>query len=246
MMLGAWSAAAYELLIDSVGTSGLGEAIRSAARSAGHVEEVFGFFIEADGRPIPLVSAGALGSSRARASLYSRSLHSFDPLLPLIRSAPERASIASASLAIGDIEHSDYRRECFERPGLRNKISFFRTYGGGRYVLNFYTGYPPARADALGDIAELTLPLLRKHGALLGDECELSFLARLDRRLAAAYPLLTKREREVCAFTMSGMTAEATSLSLGISEASVLTYRRRAYARYAVSSAGQFIERLLH
>ncbi|AUN31853.1 hypothetical protein C0V82_12900 [Niveispirillum cyanobacteriorum] len=39
---------------------------------------------------------------------------------------------------------------------------------------------------------------------------------------------------------MVGMTAEAIALDLGISSASVLTYRRRAYVRYHFTHSNQF------
>jgi DNA-binding CsgD family transcriptional regulator len=40
------------------------------------------------------------------------------------------------------------------------------------------------------------------------------------------------------------MTAEATALDLGISPASVLTYRRRAYQRLGISSIHQLLPAL--
>jgi DNA-binding CsgD family transcriptional regulator len=50
---------------------------------------------------------------------------------------------------------------------------------------------------------------------------------------------------EVCARTIVGMTAEGISIDLGIAHPTVLTYRRRAYARYGVSSAHELMGRLL-
>ena len=63
---------------------------------------------------------------------------------------------------------------------------------------------------------------------------------QIERRLGTIYVCLTERERAVCARTMVGMTAEAIALDLGISMASVLTYRRRAYERYRVTHSNQF------
>ncbi|MFA6031500.1 MAG: LuxR C-terminal-related transcriptional regulator [Myxococcota bacterium] len=62
----------------------------------------------------------------------------------------------------------------------------------------------------------------------------------IEHRLGSTFHSLTGRERAVCARTMVGMTAEAIGLDLGISPASVLTYRRRAYERYCFTHANQF------
>lgn len=50
---------------------------------------------------------------------------------------------------------------------------------------------------------------------------------------------LPHRELEVCARAAYGMSVEATALDLKLGRASVLTYRKRAYARLGVSSANE-------
>jgi DNA-binding CsgD family transcriptional regulator len=45
------------------------------------------------------------------------------------------------------------------------------------------------------------------------------------------------RERQVCARAAMGKSVAVTALELGIGEASVLTYRQRAYQRLSVKSA---------
>jgi DNA-binding CsgD family transcriptional regulator len=47
---------------------------------------------------------------------------------------------------------------------------------------------------------------------------------------------LTGREIDVCARSLSGMTAEGIALELEIKESSVITYRKRAYGRLGISS----------
>ncbi|MBO9707361.1 MAG: hypothetical protein J7521_04015 [Caulobacter sp.] len=237
----------YEALVDAVGSTSLGEAILRCAESAG-VDEVFAFWLDDDGPPVQLASSGHTGSALARASLYVDGFHRHDPLLARVRAVSGEDLADPISLSVEEIGASHYRRECFEHPGLSEKVTFVRASGVRRYVLNFYRRREHRRAsvDSLLGLAQLALPVLRRHGELLGEEAGLSLTERLERRLAAAYPLLSKRERQVCARTLVGMTAEATALGLGIAETSVMTYRRRAYERYGVSSAGQFVERLLH
>ncbi|WP_030540929.1 LuxR C-terminal-related transcriptional regulator [Sphingobium sp. DC-2] len=243
----AWQDKNYEALISALGTASLGEVILRAADDISDVDELFGFWIADDGPPVQLASSGHRGSSRRRASLYSSGFHAMDPLLRLVRTMPEQAPIMSASIAAKDIDDPLYRRECFDRPGLKEKIAFVQTYGSRHYVLSFYCGrgLREAQVDRLAALAALSLPILKRHGELLGDEVGLSLTQKIEHRLARAYPRLTSRERQVCARSLAGMTAEATAIDLGVAETSVLTYRRRAYERYGISSAGQLLENLL-
>lgn len=240
-------ASAYKVLVDAIGTTRLGDVILGLAKAVTGVDEMFSFWVGAASTPVPLASAGDRGSSRVRASLYATGFHRLDPLLPAIRDRQCDTSIVAASIDVDDLGPSDYRRDCFERPGLRQKVVYFQCEDDRRYVLAFYRTRESRRiaVDDLAGLAELVLPMLRRHGELLGEDAGLTLVERLERRIARSYPLLTGREREVCARTIAGMTAEATALSLGIGETSVVTYRRRACQRYAVAGTGQFIERLL-
>ena len=53
------------------------------------------------------------------------------------------------------------------------------------------------------------------------------------------FPMLSPRERQVCARTAVGMTSEATALDLGVGIGSVQTYRKRAFQRLEISTAFQ-------
>ncbi len=135
-------------------------------------------------------------------------------------------------------------------PAFFEKLSFVRRRGSRHYVLSFYRNRdrPGASADALGTLAEIVLPLLRKQVELMrGDDPDLPLGRRLEQRLTMSYPALTRREREVCARTLIGMTAEAIAiaLDLGIGATTVLTYRRRAYERYGISTAHEMIAKIL-
>jgi DNA-binding CsgD family transcriptional regulator len=87
------------------------------------------------------------------------------------------------------------------------------------------------------------LPLVARHEFLfetmgLSRNCGPSAQA-LEKPFEQLFSSLTQREREVCARTVMGMTAEAIALDLSIGRASVLIYRQRAYARLNVCSAYQ-------
>jgi DNA-binding CsgD family transcriptional regulator len=75
--------------------------------------------------------------------------------------------------------------------------------------------------------------------------------APLDQNLAALFatraPLsaLSPREQEVCRHILLGFSSEAISQSLGISQHSTLTYRKRAYERLGISSQNELFSIVL-
>ncbi len=237
---------AYEALLDAAGTASLGPVLFDIAHGQADVEELFGFWFEAGQAPVPLVSAGCTGSSTKRASLYAAVYHALDPLAPAFERVCDGAPTAIHHVTANMIVDLSYRRECFERPQLGEKTSFVRRRGTRSYVLSFYRRDAENKpAVGLVQLADMVLPILRKHEQISHGETERPLLDRLIDRIRRAYPDLTVRERDVCARTIGGMTAEAIGLDLDIAPSTVLTYRRRAYERYGISNANQLVARLL-
>ncbi len=241
-----WRDRAHEELVAVIGSARLGSALLALAAELAQASEIFGFSLRGEERPQLIASHGSRGSSWRRASLYLDRFHKLDPLHRLIRDSAVDHAVMMRSFRSRDIEDPVYRQRCFEHPGLVEKLACFRRYGTRIHVLTFYrcdTEFD--NAQDLLELARLALPVLRRHGELLGSELGLTLAERLEQRLAMRFPLLTQRERQVCARTLAGMTAEAISLDLEIGRTSVLTYRRRAYERYNISAAGQLVGSLL-
>src|SRR3546814_19363169 len=74
-----------------------------------------------------------------------------------------------------------------------------------------------------------------KHVALTKTAAEpraaLTCLPTIEACLTAATPILTRREAQVCARVLFGMTSMGIALALGVGEESAMTYRKRAYSR---------------
>ena len=71
------------------------------------------------------------------------------------------------------------------------------------------------------------------------------FLCASRERLRAVAPQLTGQEAEVCLRILLGITSEGIGIDLGISRNTVLTYRKRAYARLNISSQHQLFRMLI-
>jgi len=224
----------------------IGARILRVSRRIAPVDEVFSFALGEGSRPAVLGAASVIGPTRERTERYSEEFYKFDPLFGM-DAPPKGGSITRRMISADEIRKSDYREICFDRPGLRQKISFSAAAGTERIHCNFYLR-EPVSGDAVDDLeafAAITLPSLRRRWKLDLRRAS-SLVDRIEARLAEAYPSLTPRERQVCARTIAGWSADASALDLGIGVGSVLTYRRRAYSRFDYSSAGQFLERILN
>jgi DNA-binding NarL/FixJ family response regulator len=65
-------------------------------------------------------------------------------------------------------------------------------------------------------------------------------------KLSAYNPTLTEREVDVCARLLTGMTQDGIASDLGLSLATVKTYRNRAFARLGIHFKSQLFSLFLH
>ena len=232
-----------EALISSLGTTEFASTLHAVANEIAGIDEIFGFRASVGAPPQRLVSHGC-SSAEVRASRYSEEYYKYDPSFSLCFSPP--GSVAERRIAADEIGQLSYRSECYDQPAFSEKLSFSTCHQQDHFILNFYRkrGRPAVPISLLRPLAHLALPALAKHCSLIGVH-GLSATERVERRLSACYSRLTAREASVCAKTITGMTAEAISIDLQISISTVLTYRRRAYERYGLTNANQFLNRLL-
>ena len=119
---------------------------------------------------------------------------------------------------------------------------------GRRVFLNLYRLEPSGAfaADEVASIEELSqflAALAVKHvgtlGMLLRSRNRGDRVAALAARLHALDGRLTRRETDVLSRVLLGVTSEGIALDLGIGINTVLTYRKRAYARLGVTSQAE-------
>jgi len=175
---------------------------------------------------------------------YLAGLYKRDPNLQL----PSKEGVSVHLLACNSIADEGYRAACYDRAGLLQRLTVASVDAGQLLALNLY------RLDATGafsreelaqvdTLAPLLAALAARHVATLG--MQLRSRDRGDRieafsaRLHAISGSLTPREREVLARVMLGMTSQGIALDLGVGLNTVLTYRKRAYARLGVTGQAE-------
>ena len=221
-----------------------GPALLCAAQRLGDVEEVFAFSQEETSRPIVIASSSGLPDSASRVALYTQRFHRFDPVARARVSAPVGSGFAQ-TISANEIRSSDYLALCFERPRFVEKLCFGWHFDRRWFVLSFYRRRSGTSSNGqLAALANLALSAMMDAAAPQPPFSE-PLAIRLKRRLACTFPDLTPRELEVCARTLAGDTAACIAGQLGISRASVLTYRQRAYRRLRITQANALLSRLL-
>lgn len=152
-----------------------------------------------------------------------------DTLLPRLKAAQpsslEVVQVDAAALAMDDA----YRAKFFAQPGLRAKTTVLAVGQRHRLFVSFYS------SAASPDPCDPNLAKLAARVVLMHFEA--------DRSSSTPEPLdvLSEREKAVCLGILSGQKAEIIAAELGVAASSVVTYRKRAYAKLGVASrAGLF------
>lgn len=238
------------LLIETVGTPSFETHLFRAAWEAIRCEHLSAFASSPSGTPRLLlgVSRDEYHLARCVGAAYVSRYWKSDPL--------NRLAVSTAALDHGialrvnadELSNLSYRRELYGQADwisvgakLIDRLSLAKRYNGDIIRINFYRHRDngPFQAhdlDKLAASADILFALLAKHNPprlLLQSAASIDTYRRL---LKEAAPELSPREAEVCAGIAIGMTSEAIASRLGIRLNTVLTYRKRAYARLNISS----------
>jgi len=202
-----------------------------AAVEAAEAGQVMVFSYPPDGAACLLSRNFAEGRLGARlAAEYLDHGFRSDPLRGRVLALPPfDAQVVLLADVAGDMPEA-YRRQFFEAPGLGDKAAVLATGAKLRLIVNLYRQvggqpWPEAELRVLGRLALL------------------HFESRLASRLSGGIPEallgLSDRERAVCLGVLAGRKAEGIAHDLGIAATSVITYRKRAYAKLGISARAE-------
>ncbi|MDK3018395.1 helix-turn-helix transcriptional regulator [Pseudodonghicola flavimaris] len=239
-------------IVQAVGTDRFDDMLDSLLRSRFAIAEVFAarYPRNARGRPV-LISSSDDAAARSRAEDYCASFFGDDPLFDMLDTDTPDGFYA-IQVAAESVRAPRFRSACFTRPGYCENLTLVRKEGDTLLLLKLFARtangpFSPAQVSELSQLGTLLLPLLLLHTRLSGEEHRFRQVSaeEMEDCVSWAFPELTRREVAVCARSILGVTAEGIALDLGIKQTSVLTYRRRAYARLNVSSINQLSSMLI-
>jgi DNA-binding CsgD family transcriptional regulator len=196
------------------------------------------------------VNRGATPVARTIAEKYLKQYWNHDPANHVGDRTASRSYEMAVRVFSHDISHDAYRHDCYSAVDLVDRFSIIRHHGAETIRLNLYRS---ARRGRFGvadftpvlESAAIMFALLAKHDAHRCADGGSGDSEVLARRLRQVMPQMTRRESDVCIGIMQGKSSEAIALALGISINTVLTYRKRAYARLGISSHNELMRLVL-
>lgn len=238
--------AAFARAVSSLGGLAFASELLAALNHSVPVDHVCLMRFADRSRPPVLESASWRGGDHVGEvqQAYLGGLYRHDPNIGLAA----QAGVALHHLRRSAIKHDAYRATCYQRAGLLERLTVATTDAGQLLALNLYrlesTGaFTTEELGVVDALAPLLAALAVKHVAVTsirlrsrdrGDRID-----ALSARLHATGYALTPRERTVLARVLTGMTSQGIAIDLGVALSTVLTYRKRAYARLGVSSQAE-------
>ncbi len=244
-----------ERVVAALGSPGFSEAMLASLNSALRIDHYA--LIRFDGaRTARLVASASRAGLRVERAVQEEYIDHFQRLDPN-RSLFGRGAAGPAQVSRMPRErvpNARYRQRCYDLPGLVDRVSVIAGAEGSWYCLNLFRScdsghFGGGETATIRASAALLAALAIKHDRIAHPGANLPREARMDgidARLRQLDARLTGREREVLVRVVSGMTSEGIALDLGIGVNSVLTYRKRAYARLRIGSQNELFSLCLY
>ncbi|MCA0420857.1 MAG: helix-turn-helix transcriptional regulator [Proteobacteria bacterium] len=227
-------------VIESVGRADFSSGLFDIARRFTGTEIVTAFVAAPDGEVHTLLAENHYNSGQPALEIARRYVSRHwraDPANAIPLDDGDEAGCWGVRMKAGDIESSAYRSECYLSVGLSERFSLLQRREAGTLRLSIYRrrkeSFSESEIDNLVESAPLLMAALWRH-------YEVTKPAG-----GRGAPGLSKRERDVCALVAAGLTSEGIALELGVGINTVLTYRKRAYARLGISSQNELMRILM-
>jgi LuxR family transcriptional regulator, activator of tox operons len=246
-------------MVETVGTPDFEHHLFRAAQEAIQCEHLSAFAISPGAMPRLLLAAnhGTAPMARSAGSAYVGHYWHADPTNQLMSDVRGMIGGLLVSLSGDEMLRLPYRRQCYSRAdwestgiNLIHKISLIKSRDDGIIKVNFYrhrSAGPFTNSDQekIAEISGLLFSFLVRH-APAGPRADARSLRKpFEQCLMQVSKGITPRETQVCAAIAVGMSSAGIASDLNISLNTVLTYRKRAYARLAISSQNELL-RLLY
>lgn len=181
---------------------------------------------------------------------YLRSLYRRDPNRALLSPSPARR-IHVSNVDAARIRDREYRQSLFASAGFAGKLSLIVRLPDQALAVTMY------RDEGVGAFSEVDCKKLEAFQGCLLAAVQRHFVHACDDRASLIEKLkdalfafsgpkrLSEREALVCAYVLLGYSNEAIRLNLQLSFHSIVTYRRRAYSKLAVTSQNELFAMVL-
>lgn len=240
-------------LVSAIGTSAFEDSMLTFAKKTVRCTHLTAFSVSKSRSPRAMiaVNGGKTPVARRIASKYIQDYWRLDPVNRAIESEPRMAQGATIRLRSDEIENVSYQQDCYRSVSLIDRISIIKSQAGEIIRLNFYRNRAEGRFEdgdlrVVSKFANLLIQTLSKHDQIRPAINSHDRFEQYCSRLNSIAPQLSRRETQVCAEIVRGLSSGAIASSLGLSINTILTHRRRAYTKLKISSQNELSHILLH
>ncbi len=227
-------------VIGAVGGAAFASSALTSVNSALHAASWSVYRVWSDRVPLLHLSSshGVHDTTRDCFQVYQDGLYKRDRSFDAARSASARGEALMFRLRARDFPNRDHREAIYHRHGVTERLSIAEPQADGSVLaVNLYhhDHQGPFADGELENFEHLGLGLLatvRRHIELVEAATPARpDLAQLRSALQRRYVTLPARELDVCARLLQGLSYDGIAADLGLSVATVKTYRRRAFER---------------
>ena len=197
-------------------------------------------------RLLGVASRVSLSLARSLTRDYVATHHVLDPNYPDLVGGAGRRRILVRRHDPARLDAAPYQARFYTGAGITDKVSFLWHAAGVGYYVNLYRTvragrYSRAEAARLFALARFVAALVRLHGGRRLVQASLGGAGGdLAEQLAGLLDdTLTRRETAVVMRILRGMRTEGIALDLGVKPASVITFRKRAYAKLGIATQAE-------
>jgi DNA-binding CsgD family transcriptional regulator len=236
-------------LVEGLGNDRFGPALASYLHSLCGADHFAAFRLGRDElREVAACCVQPERTARDRVESYvKQGLWKHDPAMTEAQRCVEGAAATIIHVDFSDHGYDDLRPRVY--PHVRDRILLCGRSVNGAFGLSVlradsHSPFAHEAVEKLGQAAELLVAMLAKHA----DVCQsrpnvaqaLTALPEIEHCIVATSPL-PRREAEVCARILYGLSSVGIALDLSVSEETVKTYRKRAYQRLAIGSERELL-----
>lgn len=238
--------------IDALGTVDFGTALLDYLTDMFGVEHCVIYIRSGD----QLINMAAASPGRAlvaerQSTLYVRENYwREDPGLDPFRAANDGHPPLLARIDVNRLDHGGLRDRIFRPYGVLDRVLLGQIVDDCDVILSMTrtvnVGYfSEENLESLTRIAGSLIRIVAKHVLMMRSMPRmadaLTSLPAIERCISMSDTRLARREAEVCARILYGMTSPGIALDLNIGEESAMTYRKRAYQRLRIGSQRELL-----
>lgn len=203
--------------------------------------------------PVELAAVSLDGSDTAhrQISLYLANQYwRHDPAISVVQTTLRPGESSMMCFDVNSLMHAGLREVVYGRTNIHERVLLWGGAPGMTIGLSILKSkargeFSREEITRLGGLANMLVALTTKHAGLVRQRSELTLaltsLPDIEQCIASAPEELPRREAQVCALILYGVSSTGIALELGIGEETVMTYRKRAYQRLGIGSQRELL-----